>query len=310
VEAILNEISVQPTSSQTADHRCLQLVSALRALGEHGATRALRSTRDALDRSFEGKLSLRRWLFGSSNSREERQFLARLLDKTPYVEDLEARAESEKNAAFEFNLSGERVRGLGVAYLHDVPAVSFGGDPRFEASTISVEFLELGTPDTLKTVSVIHVAHVDHVACHRPWLEQRVARAVQSGADLWERREVLFPRLDFCARVEKQVCALFGTESFFAEMVRHLHVLSVAAVDWQGGEFNPPLRWSHESKTTLSNEKLLAVRRFSCPDKVVRVFSPHSKMQGAKRVVFLPDPLRRRVWIGHVGDHLPTTLFG
>jgi hypothetical protein len=312
MDAILNELSVRPSTTDDPDSRASELVRSVRLLLSHGLNRTLRSTRAAPDYPFTENLSLRRWLFSSTGNREEKSFLARLMDKAPYVDDLEASAEATRHALLEFRASGDIARGLGVAHLHDVPAVSFRGIDNFEGPTVELNFTAVEADRMFDRVArVVHIVTPEHVTAHRAWLEERLQRSVKNGAELWERRETLFPPLDFCHRVEKQLRSLSGNEPFFTEAVRHLYVLSQTALYWQNGEFDPPLRWSYESAVTLANRDLCAKRMFICPDSIERVFSPHSKMgYGAKRLLFLPDASTRRVWIGHIGDHLPTATTG
>jgi hypothetical protein len=310
MDAILNELSIPPVDGLAADLRATRLVSSLRSLLAHGMNRVLRTTREAPDTIFEKDTSLRRWLFSRGGNTEEKRFLARLLDKAPYVEELHHNTEDSAGTLFEFEVSAKRARGLGVAFLLDFPALSFVGYDVFGQAFVQLEFTGLKTEvQETARVNVIHVATPDHVLGHRPWIEDRLQRTVATGEELWRRRLELFPQLDFCASTERQMRALFGTEPFFCEIVRHLHVLSRTVLEWESGEFDPPLRWSHESTVTLDNPTFRAARKFTCQDSVQRVFS-HSKMgHGGKRVYFFPDPTKRRIWIGHVGDHLATVLY-
>ena len=109
-------------------------------------------------------------------------------------------------------------------------------------------------------------------------------------------------------RSDGRLAALSGREACFAQIVRHLHVLSRTALDWQEGEFDPPLDWSGERALTMKT--YAAQRTFTCPDGAQRVFEPHSKLHvWNKRIHFFPMRDTRRVLVGHVGDHLPTTNF-
>lgn len=313
MEIVLNELSVCPDPALSVDARGVELAECVKGLSSLGVGRVLRSTRDVLERDLDVDLSFRRWLFARSGPREQKRYLATLLSKAPYVNDLHTREENAQGKLFEFQFEKAIALGLGLAFLRDFPAVSLRCNCRFLEASLPVKMLVLvleREQSVEKDVTVVHVARREHVSTHRLWLEGRVQRVVRTGRELWARREELFPFLDFCARVEKQLEEFDGTEPFFPEIVRHLHVLSRTAVDWQGaGEFDPPLRWSHESKPTMANPALAAERTYVCLDSVQRVFSPHSKIGSAKRIAFLPDAERHRVWVGHIGEHLPTARF-
>lgn len=311
MDLVLNELSIIQATDAELEERLVKLVATLKRLFEHGAARVVRTLRDVLDRTVVGEQTLRQWLFSRGPRLEEKRFLARLMDKPPYADELLADAESKQGALLEFHLDADRAPGLGVAYVLDAPAVSFDSAERFKTTHLSLRFLSVAEKDAEEVVRVVHARSPACVDSHRPWLEERMQRDVASGSDLWSRRAALFPRLDFCACVEKQVMALSGAEAFFAEIVRHLHVLSRTAADWkEGSSFDPPLKWSPESKATLDSRELAAMRTFLCPDGLERVFSFHTKIFAwNKRIHFFPVPATRIALVGHVGEHLATQLY-
>lgn len=313
MEPVLNELSMEAhPEGADLDARMLAFIATLRRLFEHGMTRVLRTVRGVLERAVSPEMTLRQWLFSKSAGalREAKQLLQRLLDKAPYVEDLHAEQEGKHQKLFEVRLGDNDAPGLGVALLRDAPAVSLAGDPRFSGTFVRVRMTAMGAEGEgeEQDTDVVHAASAADVEQHRQWMEERVQRDVVSGEDLWKRRASLFPALDFCPQVERHVSALSGSEFFFCEIIRHLHVMSRSVVRWADGDLElPGLRWSHESKETLNHGTYGPMRNFTCPDGMPRQFSLHSKINtGAKRIHFLPDKATKRILIGYVGDHLPT----
>ncbi|MBK6465354.1 MAG: hypothetical protein IPF92_30770 [Myxococcales bacterium] len=312
MDVVLNELSIGAESEAELEEQLVRLVGTLRYLFSHGVARAVRAVRGVMDRVVVGEVTLRSWL-SSKGKRLEKQFLQRLLDRAPpHVDDLLQRVEQERHVQLEFTLGDEGAPGLGLAHVLDLPGASFDGDPRFKVNRVEIRVSTLADEEGADLVETrVGVRHVHSPTCvdgHRTWIEERIKRDVKSGEELWARREELFPRLDFCDRVEKQLAALSGREACFAQIVRHLHVLSRTALDWQEGEFDPPLDWSGERALTMKT--YAAQRTFTCPDGAQRVFEPHSKLHvWNKRIHFFPMRDTRRVLVGHVGDHLPTTNF-
>lgn len=313
MDVVLNELSIGAESEAELDEQLVRLVGTLKRLFEHGVRRALRTVRGVLDRAIVRDLTLKRWLFSKGPRIEEKRFLQRLLDKPPFVDDLLLKAGDEKRALLEFKLGDDDAPGLGVAHLLDSPAASFDGDARFRASRIRVQALALGERggDVVEElVDVVHVSSPASVDGHRAWFEARIKCDVESGAELWERREEIFPRLVFCPNVEAQLRGLSGSEPYFRMFTRHLSVLDKSMRDWVTGPFDPqPLEWSNESDSVLDGP-LADARTFTCPDGERRVFSLHSKMKGQnKRIHFFPVLEERVVIVGHVGDKLPTSKY-
>ena len=291
--------------------RVRQLVAVLRALSDVGAQPVLRSTRNALTREVQAGVSLAQWLSDRSSLRGEKRFLQALLGKAPYVDELLQRHESGE-MALEFRFDGQPCPGLGLAHLRAGPAVSLSGHAAFDADVVAISMLRMhsdGTEDTA-TVEVDNYARPIDVERRRESLRLRILREVASGAELWNRRETLFPRLDFCPRVERQLGCFSGRERYFHEICRHLFVLDDGLAAWTSGAYQPVgVEWSYESKQTLSS-RFGTLRRIECPDGETREFSAHTKLRsGNLRIYFLAVGETRRAFVGYVGVHLGTVKY-
>ena len=311
MQPILNELSVRPAQDGKPglEPRMEQLVAVVRALFGLGASRVLRSTRDAMNSEVAPDQSLARWLSDRGRLREEKQLLQALLSKAPYVDELLERNEPD-SVALEFSLGDRACPGLGVAHLLEAPAVSLSGRDEFEVSDLSIQMLRMdehGAEDVFP-VDVANFADPVQVDQRKAALRTRIMRDIPDGDTLWERRSELFPRLDFCARAERQVKKLHGNEIYFREICRHLFVLSDCLADWSEGAFDPVgIEWTPESNPTLQHRVYGPMRDIECPDGEVRRFSAHSKLRsGNQRIYFLAVKESRRSFVGYVGPHLPT----
>lgn len=315
MEPVLNELSIEPLPvGADLDARMSALAATLKRLFEHGLTRVLRTVQGIFERTVGPGMTLREWLFSGARGaiRETKQYLRSLLGKAPFVEDLHAEQEGQQKKLFEVRLGDDPASGLGVAMLRDAPAVSLSGNPRFGGPLVGVRVIVVGEDgEDQQDADVIHAASTSHVDHHQDWLVERIQRDVRSGKDLWSRRSTLFPCVDFCERVERDLQGMSGSEPYFQEIIRHLLAMSRGAATWTEGDLDlPRIDWSHESAETLKHSSYGPMRTFVCPDGVPREFSRHSKIRlGVQRIYFSPDPITRRVLVAYVGDHLPTVKY-
>jgi hypothetical protein len=314
VEPILNELSVEPVANTPADARMLALVGALRALRVLGATRVLRSTQDALEREVATGISMRAWLFLGTRYREEKQFLRSALNKAPFVEALLARAEVEQGYPIEVQFHDQRAVGLAAALMLQSTSLSLVGRPDFTQARIPVKVSSIDDAGDLRTADE-HVPNVwdeGSVEQAREVLTARVLGAVRDGAVAWTRRADLFGHLDWSREAQTHLCALDRSEVAFAEVIHSLVLLSRAAAAWTGGPFEPPVRFSVESESTLN--KFGRMRECTSPAGVVTRLSLHLKLHSGWRIYYAfqeteiahGNGIRTgRAMVGYIGPHLP-----
>lgn len=312
-EPVLNELSLEPAPTPT-EERLRALQAALFRLDSLGYPKVLRQVRDAIEREVEPGVSLRIFLFKKASKDLKLALLGRL-SRPPYVEELHEQQETARSVLLEASLDGLPATGLGVAHLHDVPALALGGTPRWEVDPIRVMLSRTDGDGSVedRQVDVIHLHRLEQVNRRAEVLRDRILRAVSGGDALWERREVLFPRLEFCEAVERQVRALTGNEFFFMHVVRAFACLDEALLRWEPGPLHPAMDHSPESPTTLNHGTYGPMRNFLCPDGVERQFKNHLKLFSNNwRIYYLESrsgDTEGRAFVGYVGAHLPTVKF-
>jgi hypothetical protein len=127
---------------------------------------------------------------------------------------------------------------------------------------------------------------------------------------LWERREELFSRVVFCPSVEEQILTIGGT--YLEQIVDKIRELdNYVQQKWNEGNFsylnakqNTALNISPESNSTMQQKDLVNMRVFSLPDGRKECFELHIKT-GNLRFHFYPENFR--IYVGYIGNHLPTS---
>ncbi|WP_313636371.1 hypothetical protein [Empedobacter sp.] len=127
---------------------------------------------------------------------------------------------------------------------------------------------------------------------------------------LWERREELFSRVILCENIEAQINTIGGT--YLKQIIDKIRELDNYIVNnWNDGNFNyrdannkAALNISPESTSTMQQQDLVNLRVYSLPDGRRVCFELHIKT-GNLRFHFYPE--NNKIYIGYIGNHLPTS---
>ncbi len=143
-------------------------------------------------------------------------------------------------------------------------------------------------------------------------LNEAVFESIHDGSELWERREALFPDLQFCDAVQDTVAQIGTNNPLLHHIARKLAALNKVANEWTSGPFPRdalPFRVSPESERTLNQYG--GFRDFVCPDGLVRRFVPHARLTPQEwRIHFLEEKIDGKLVIGYIGPHLPIASEG
>jgi hypothetical protein len=246
-------------------------------------------------------LSDRRW-----GDQDGRVRIKTLIDKCDYYQDCVPSEELEFHEV-EYRCAGELARGLFVAFSLDGLAVSLSSDNRWDSAAIELEKYWLDGGDVQsRIVSVLHACRTDHLDEHREWLRRREPPPPTNGAELWDRKDWLFPKLDFCESAEEQIKGLKCDDHRFRAVARGLCDLQNYCATWDSPNFDIHQlnNASGESESTL--QMYSGERTFQCPDGAYRLFNWHLK-RGDMRIHFFDLPESKRILVGYVGGHLRIT---
>jgi len=310
MELILNDLScITAADRLTARDWIHTFLRTVRAAFATGISRSLRAKEDFQNWPLAPDYPFQKWLNDGEVDRETRLYFLSLTTKSPFWVDLPQL--EDQVLACEFYFEKREAIGLGVAFLMDGLAISFCSEFTWRNNLLNIEVRALNEAQQIEEAfeQVVHVSQPDHVRFHQPWIQQQISQAVETAHDLWQNRATLFPHLDICARVEAQILALHPV--LFKSVKNRLFELENYCRNWADGRFQPDLL---PSKTTPESQITLVQyafeRTFLCPDGLERLFSWHQRMTpGANRLYFYPVPETRRMFIGHIGEHIATALY-
>ncbi|NJP05166.1 MAG: hypothetical protein HC837_05825 [Chloroflexaceae bacterium] len=293
------------------------------ATGTYGLKRTLRIKNEQFySQELASGYPLARWRNDRNVSPDERNFWRVLTTKHPFLIDHDALGGAA--LMMECHCGGKPAIGLQAALLLDTIAISVLSDTLWDNAEVTLTVSELDQegiwlPERMEQVT--HASHPDHLRVHARWIKQRQQaetdhelRIIQSGAELWSQRHIVWPSLTFCAVVEQQLRKNNPQINHIEAIRLRLQYLEQYSKEWvqAGGAFDPLKlagRASPESKPTLEHPKLGPMRVFSCPDGQNRVFSWHLKLGSGWRIHFYPDEEQHVIIIGYIGPHLSTVVF-
>ena len=311
LEMVFNELSLRTPAPDipTARQWMTELIQTLRKATSSGVKRVVRTQDDMNIIQLAPGYPLAKWRNDPSVIREERSFFRLLTTKAPFWTDV---AEEIKN---DFDLSevlyqGERASGLGFAFVSDSLTVSLCSEVIWDGSYLTLNITQLDEHDNLieEQVEIVHASRSEHITEHNNWIQNRIRTSVRDGGDLWQRRDELFPHLEFCASVEGQICSLLAGYPMLIQVTKRLFELEEAAKVWTSGFFDLeslPSKATPESDSRLKEFKNKLT--IQCPDGTNRLFSLHLRMTpGAWRLYFFPlNPEdTQKILVGYVGQKL------
>jgi len=314
-DLVFNEISVQniDANAEIAKQWMSELIKTIRAFTAQGVKVNIRSHESFYHITLAPNYSISQWC--QEASEKERRFIKTLSKKTPLSQDLfnTEIQEIENHAGLsEFYYQGQLTIGLGIAYLLDTVAISFISEPCWDLICIELDAIQLDMQENIvnQTLEIRHASCNIHVQDHATWIQGQIQASITDGEDIWDRKEELFPNLEFCDNVSKQLKNIQYRQLELAPVYKTLIELQKCCQNWKSGGFSVtgyPLDESGESEPTLN--KYGQERLFTCPDNEERLFERHIKLRSCNwRIHFFPlQP--GKVIIGYVGRHLPTVNY-
>ena len=313
LEMVFNELSLRTLASDipTARQWMSDFISTMRTAQTYGL-KGLRTQRDFHAIVLAEGYPLARWRNDNEVRREEQTFLRTLATKAPLSVDI-VDSEIKKNIEdedCEFILQGCKVEGLKTTYWLETLAISLNSESCWSCSRIELEVIQLDDKGNLleEIVEVLHASQRNHVLENADRIKIRLQPGTLNGMELWNRRDELFPSMQFCKAGNKQLRKLRTGEDRLQLVLEALFELENCANNWKIGSFSLegyPLEESGESGVTLN--QYWRERTFLCPDGKERLFERHIKLKSCNwRIHFFPEVGTRKVIIGYVGIHLPT----
>lgn len=150
--------------------------------------------------------------------------------------------------------------------------------------------------------------HINTEEKYHSFKKQKI-QDITKGIEIWERRSLLFKKVELCPGVKTQLKSIGYTE----QILEKLLILDKYCQDyWKGGSFSymnanqrVALKISPESDLTMNDAKKKQMRMFKLPNGKTECFELHIKT-GDLRFHFFPDNNSFKIYIGYIGAHLPT----
>ena len=315
LEMVLNELSLCTPAPDiiTARQWMSQLIFTLRQATTSGVKRILRTSNEINSLEIAPGYPIARWRNDSEVDIEERRFFRTLTNKAPFWNDV---AEDFKDR---FDLSQVwheeiEAQGLGFVLIIDGLAISFNSERKWNLSKLTLKIRRLNEDDELfdELLEIVHASSQNHVKEHNDWIKYRIRLNINNGQELWNRKEELFPNLEFCDSVKKQLEDILSGQLELQPVIKTLLTLQNYCQTWNSGSFyiQPSiLEYSPESQQTLNNSKYKEQREFICPDGKKRLFSLHAKLRICNWRIYFKPETPGKVIIGYIGSHLPTVKY-
>ncbi|WP_413175351.1 hypothetical protein [Anabaena azotica] len=332
IDLILNELSLENPASdkQTARQWMSNFINTIKALHSQGVKVYLR-TKDNFKATILAYNAysdpivyypIGSWLDDNEVRKEEIDFILTLATGSPFSKNIpnpEIEGIENNEGLSEFCYEGKVALGLGIAYVLDTLAISFISDMCWDASHIELDQILLSDGQEIidQKVEIRHASRKNNIQYHSEWIqkqieEDKIQEDILDGNDIWDRREELFPNLEFCENVGKQIQGLDYGTPILQQVKKKLFKLQNYCQTWTEGDFNLdllPSKATPESQSRLDSleEKLT----FKCPDTKKRIFSLHIRMTpGAWRLHFstelgiCPELGTGKIIIGYIGEKI------
>lgn len=320
LDLVFNELSVKALApdKEIAKQWMFQLIQTIRSFTAQGVKVNIRSQVSFYHIMLAPNYSISQWC--KEASEKERRFIKTLSKKTPLSQDLlniDIQEIENNQGLLEFRYKDQVALGLGVASpaLLDTIAISFISNECWNLSLLEIQSLEYSEEEkeVIENLVVRHASFNIHVEDHVEWIQDKIQIDIADGTDIWDRREDLFPHLEFCENLAKQIQSLYYGTPILKQVEKKLFELENYCKTWTDGVFNADLLASKatpESQSRLDSleEKLT----FKCPDGKNRIFSWHLRMTGAGawRLHFFPkleiSPKlgTGKIIIGYIGEKI------
>lgn len=308
LEMVLNELSLKTPVGDIPKARKLmsELISTLRQAKVSGV-KVLRTSNKIDYLELAPNYPIARWRNDPEVDKEEIRFFKTLATKAPFWTNEFQEFKDEFDLS-EVRYQGEIVNSIGFALIVDGLPVSFNSETRWKNSYLSLKVLRIEENQEIvsETVEIIHASCRNHVKQHYDWIKNRFRTEILDGEELWNRREELFPNLEFCEEVYKQINYLDNRKPIFRQLIKKLFELEESSKNWTDGAFKLETLASKASVESQSRLRQFdSELSFMCSDGEKRLFSLHVRITpGAWRLHFCTELGPGKIIVGYIGSKI------
>lgn len=223
-------------------------------------------------------------------------------------------------SSLQLRYDGRAVIGLGAACVAEGLSVSFASDDCWNLPLLPLEGERMDEDGKIVNVKcqVRHVSVEQHIESHGEWIDKVDRLVIHDGQSIWDHRAKLFPNLEFCKDVRRQLSEFRGGDSETVPMLQRLLELQECFHAWLTDEKYKDSSFPFEiipSKHTTESGRTMdqfgKEHTFSRQNGEKIVFREHVRFTpGAGRIFFCPDNSSRNGIVGYVGKcKLPTVNY-
>ena len=251
------------------------------------------------------------WLWDKHTDSDIKTLLLDMLTTTPSTDEILEQFGNDEGKLVEAQYEGKACVSLGLAsdLIYNTAVISFPQEGQWDESAypIVLRFLEEGKEGELITVetggTARNISSAAHCTEHKDHFESLLRESAESGRELWEMREELFPHLEFCEKVKGQLQDFDSSIPAFVQITKRLFELENFARNWNCKPIKPAdfaFKVTPESSTRRNRfEDDLTIL---CPDKAYRQFDWHARYTpGAGRIYFIPVEASGKLIVGSIG---------
>ncbi len=308
---ILNHASLETSGWHDALAFLPDLAEGMAALVKSGVAQStLRMSRSLHETYWPAERSLFEALqrVRQHGGRDHYLFFVKLSEKAPLLSSLPPEAKDRFLKCEAKTLPPDDGAPLILCAVMDAVCVGFPSEPVWDSDRLGIEFQELLSDGTLEDTQE-EIDNLTRSLHAGPIIDRhrgRLRRQIADAADLWDRREQIFPHLTFGPDVEDHLAGL--NAGWLSTLVNRLADLDATAEEWQhvGGNA-PPWRTlvTPESERLMNNPVLREARRFRSGHGSTLLFEWHARFGSGARIHLRFDARARQIEIGYIGVHLP-----
>ncbi len=326
MDQVFNELSL--SASLPDDHAAhaalLELKKASDKLKALGFSPQIRVTEDFAVRHVTPGCTIRDYLKSSAAGKDKtlRQWLLTRFSSAPYVEQL--CADAGMTILEEYVIGKDVVcKGLALASLWDIPALSLAGDARFVPPYVTLTRNSLTEADSAVSEEECQVGLIcgeEDIPRHEESIKARFYEPTNTGKELLDYAHRRLTHLLFSDVAEDQLERMLQGHILLPRIRIILEELQRAMQEAvvtrnfcpKGFKYTPA-----EGDTATQGKKgqkhtftFNATGRQGGSLTVDLLCESHMRINGGYRVYFYADNGEKTVYVGHIGKHLPGKKFG
>ncbi len=266
-------------------------------------------TDELMTEEIANEYTIHDWLKDRNVPQKDKQFFRSLIQRGHRIETGDF-LESELIVELE-NEGSISAKGALMAYEWDSYIVSLLSSELWEKEWMEGKYVSINDEED-EAVKVRNCGILDHVDQLITSERERQSLIISSGAELWEKREQLYPHLIFCKEVKRQLEEA-RVSIQIQTIMKRIQILEDYFATYEGVFDKNEVGFGcrTESESVKKDKELNEYRKFVTPYGKEEYFYWHISFPGnyPGRIHFLPDPEHRVGIVGYIGKHLPTSKF-